>query len=886
MKTFENIKFKWTFRDYQQRVLDNVDIHINDGKVNIVAAPGSGKTILGLELIRRLGNPCLILSPTTTIRQQWGERFEEAFLENENVDDYVSFDLTNVKLITSITYQALHSSMNKVACIDDEEENIDYSDIDILKLIKSNKIKTICLDEAHHLQNEWQKALEKFISMLSKDIKIISLTATPPYDANLVEWRRYTSICGEIDEEIEVPELVKTNTLCPHQDYIYFNYPTQDELLQFKEYTQKAYELIGEVVKMPMIIDLCNTLNATYSEKYDDIYSNAKEYIALLSLFEYAGFTINKKLVRCLVTKNNLPKFTLELGEIALQFLTTSNALSDENKEDLLNLIKENSLYERKEVKLNLNDKLKRKLISSIGKLDSISKIVKSEIESLQDSLRMLVLTDYIKKETVNNIGTDEKFNNISVVSVFETIRRNNPDVNIGILSGTLVVLPESCKEYLKENNITDFTTKRINDTNYCVYNFKGNNRDKVVIVGKIFSLGLVNILVGTKSLLGEGWDAPCINSLILASFVGSFMLSNQMRGRAIRIDKNNPDKVSNIWHLVTIEPEYMFEEKRVNEIASSINTGAEINSCDYDTLKRRFECFVGPHYSNNDIENGIDRVSILTPPFDEHRIDTINSQMLTMSKQRDNLANAWTMSLVKSSKMVNQNEVPKGRKAPSFNYHNVGMLLFFLILQALCVSVMCGAFVVKLDVVSKMLSGSIAFVILTILIFFTLFSVRDVFYHINPTKSIKSYSEALLRTLKNINAVSRKCKLNIKPNDNNSMVNVSLKYGTKQEQTIFNESIKELLSPIENPRYILVKKTFYNKPIYLYSLACPSVIGRKKEYVEEFEWNLRRTSGKYKIIYTRNEGGREVILKCRRTSYITYNSPKLKTKNRVSNYE
>jgi hypothetical protein len=68
--------------------------------------------------------------------------------------------------------------------------------------------------------------------------------------------------------------------------------------------------------------------------------------------------------------------------------------------------------------------------------------------------------------------------------------------------------------------------------------------------------------------------------------------------------------------------------------------------------------------------------------------------------------------------------------------------------------------------------------------------------------------------------------------------------------------------------------------------LACPSVIGRKKEYVEEFEWNLRRTSGKYKIIYTRNEGGREVILKCRRTSYITYNSPKLKTKNRVSNYE
>ena len=885
MKTFDNIEFKWTFRDYQQRVLDNVDNHIKDGRVNIVAAPGSGKTILGLELIRRLGHPCLVLSPTTTIRQQWGERFEEAFLEEENVDDYVSFDLNKVKLITSITYQALHSSMNKVACIDDEE-NIDYSDIDILKLIKSNKIKTICLDEAHHLQNEWQKALEKFISMLSKDIKIISLTATPPYDANVVEWKRYTSICGEIDEEIQVPELVKTNTLCPHQDYIFFNYPTEDELLQFKEYTKKAYALISEIIRMPMIQDLCNNLNETYMERYDEIYSSAKEFIALLSLFEYASFPINKKLIRCLVTKNNLPKFNLEYGEIALQFLTTSSLLVEEHREDLLNLIKQNSLYERKEVKLQLNDKLKRKLISSIGKLDSISKIVTSEIESLQESLRMLVLTDYIKKETVSNIGTQEQFNNISVVSVFETIRRSNPNINIGILSGTLVVLPDSCKEYLKENGINEYTTKRINDTNYCVYNFKGNNRDKVVIVGKMFSLGLINILVGTKSLLGEGWDAPCINSLILASFVGSFMLSNQMRGRAIRIDKNNPDKVSNIWHLVTIEPEYMFEETNINKIATSIDNNREIKSCDYDTLKRRFECFVGPHYSNNDIENGIDRISIITPPFDEQRIDTINTQMLSLSKQRNELANAWDIAVAKSSKMVNQNEVPKDRKAPSFNYHNIGILLFLVILQAICVSIMCGAFIIKLDVISKMLSGSIAFVVLTILLFFTIYSVKDVFYHINPSRSIKSYSEAILRTLKNINIISRKCKLNIKTNDNKSIVNVSLKYGTRQEQNFFNESIKELLSPIENPRYILVKKTFYNKLIYLYSFACPSVIGKKKEYVEEFEWNLRRVSGKHKIIYTRNEKGREIILKCRRKSYISYNSSNLKTKNRVINYE
>ena len=112
---FDNISFKWTFREYQQRVLDNSSRFICDGKVNIVAAPGSGKTILGLELIRRLNNPCIIFSPTTTIRDQWGQRFEESFLDDEStLDDYVSYDFNDIKLINSLTYQALHSAINKI----------------------------------------------------------------------------------------------------------------------------------------------------------------------------------------------------------------------------------------------------------------------------------------------------------------------------------------------------------------------------------------------------------------------------------------------------------------------------------------------------------------------------------------------------------------------------------------------------------------------------------------------------------------------------------------------------------------------------------------------------------------------------------------------------
>ena len=77
---FSRVSFRGSFRSYQQEVLDGADRYLADGRIHIVAAPGSGKTVLGLELIRRTGRPTLILSPSVTVRHQWGERFCELFL--------------------------------------------------------------------------------------------------------------------------------------------------------------------------------------------------------------------------------------------------------------------------------------------------------------------------------------------------------------------------------------------------------------------------------------------------------------------------------------------------------------------------------------------------------------------------------------------------------------------------------------------------------------------------------------------------------------------------------------------------------------------------------------------------------------------------------------
>ena len=74
------LKFKGTWRSYQARVLEHVGKYLADGKIHIVAAPGSGKTTLGIELIRRMNGNALILAPSITIREQWVARIREAFL--------------------------------------------------------------------------------------------------------------------------------------------------------------------------------------------------------------------------------------------------------------------------------------------------------------------------------------------------------------------------------------------------------------------------------------------------------------------------------------------------------------------------------------------------------------------------------------------------------------------------------------------------------------------------------------------------------------------------------------------------------------------------------------------------------------------------------------
>ena len=131
------------------------------------------------------------------------------------------------------------------------------------------------------------------------------------------------------------------------------------------------------------------------------------------------------------------------------------------------------------------------------------------------------------------------------------------------------MIIPTGVKSRLEAifgpDKITFQQVGQLDEKDYVKVRLVGSQHDLVSAVTQLFQEGQIHVVIGTKSLLGEGWDAPCVNSLILASFVGSFMLSNQMRGRAIRIwPENRRRQVAfGIWCRLILRRKTLQEERR-----------------------------------------------------------------------------------------------------------------------------------------------------------------------------------------------------------------------------------------------------------------------------------------------------------------------------------
>ena len=876
------LKFNGTWRNYQKQVLDNFQEYQADGHVHLVAAPGSGKTTIGIELIARFDKPALVLVPTVTIREQWVDRIRQAFLEDEDqVTSLVSQNLKNMKQITIATYQAFHSAMQQVQSQEDNGEVEDFVGFDLLARLKERGVETLCLDECHHLRNEWWKSLEDFRKNYQQ-LQVISLTATPPYDSEPELWDRYLQMCGEIDQEITVPELVKEDTLCPHQDFVYICFPTKEEDKRLEEFEDTKWQYVSQLVLDSDFQELIRSSKVLKGEIFADMLLEDPKYLSAILIYLHSQKLEIPKHLQDLLGAEGLPALNYYWLEVLLQGLLyqTPDWYEDpqETKKKIEAELKSRGLIEKRQVflvKSKANDQI---LNQSLGKLAGIASIFETEYASLGQDLRQLVLADYIRKDFASYLGDDQApITQLGVLPYFETIRRSAQkqglSVPIAVLSGSVVIIPASVKAELQAlipNTSLSFSAiGKLDQGAYLQVGFPSSFKGMVAAVTELFQRGSIQVLVGTKSLLGEGWDAPCVNSLILGSFVGSFMLSNQMRGRAIRVWSGHPEKTSNIWHLVAIKPyrrELFLKEKENEEEVDKDNSYQDLLN-----LTRRMEHFLGLSYKEDTIETGMDRLDFPKAPFKKSKIKAYNQKIKELSKDRTSLRKKWQDSLIVVDKIEIVNEVATdSKRIPLLALADAEKWLRY---SFLLIAVNLLLYLFKTNGIRLAWLTAISLVLLTIAL------VRYFFYK-SPYVRLRQAGEAIRKVMVTAGHLSDdQSRVQVEEDKESFNVFAYLKGGSMRDKELFSKVLGEFFAPVDNQRYLLVaQKAPAGQSKYF---VVPSLFEKRKEEAQLFLDAVVPHLGNYQLVYTRNEVGRKILLEARLKSLANKND-RIITKKKV----
>ena len=873
------LKFNGTWRNYQKQVLDNFQEYQADGHVHLVAAPGSGKTTIGIELIARFDKPALVLVPTVTIREQWVDRIRQAFLEDEDqVTSLVSQNLKDMKQITIATYQAFHSAMQQVQSQEENGETVDFGGFDLIASLKEQGVETLCLDECHHLRNEWWKSLEDFRKNYQQ-LKVISLTATPPYDSEPELWDRYLQMCGEIDQEITVPELVKEDTLCPHQDFVYICFPTKEEDKRLEKFEDTKWQYVSQLVVNPDFQELIRSSKVLKEEISADMLLENPKYLSALLIYLQAQKMEIPKHLRDLLGAEGLPALNYYWIEVLLQGLLyqTPDWYEDpqETKKKIEAELKSRGLIEKRQVflvKSKANDQI---LNQSLGKLSGIADIFATEYASLGKDLRQLVLADYIRKDFANYLGDDQApITQLGVLPYFETIRRSAQkqglSVPIAVLSGSVVIIPAIVKAELEalipNTSLTFSAIGKLDQGTYLQVGFPSSFKGMVAAVTELFQRGSIQVLVGTKSLLGEGWDAPCVNSLILGSFVGSFMLSNQMRGRAIRIWPGHPDKTSNIWHLVAIKPYKNPVFSKEDQEEQDLNPYQDLQ-----TLARRMDHFLGLSYKEDTIETGLDRLDFPEFPFKKKKLEDYNEKIMELSKDRASLRKKWQEALVVADKLEIVNEVATDRKQiPLLTLIDAEKWVRY---SFLLIAVNLLLYLFKTNGIRLAWLTTISLVLLTIAL------VRYFFYK-SPYVRLRQVGEGIRNAMLKMGHLSDdQSRVQVEEDKDSYRVFAYLKGGSMRDKELFSQTLGEFFAPVDNQRYLLVaKKVPAGQSKYF---VVPSLFEKRKEEAQLFLDAVAPQLGDYQLVYTRNEAGRKILLEARLKSLANKND-RLITKKKV----
>lgn len=637
MARLNDLGFRGEFRKYQRIVLDVLEPRLQaDARepLHIVAPPGAGKTIVGIELIRRLGDKAVVFAPTTTIQHQWvaklslfGADPSDSQLATTNASVDADMRVYTYQLISAPREADEHlreagrqrwvaelcdgglaqteeRALARIAELEANNRSAYRRDLarhttaakrqllheptpDLERLLHPNArrlvddlvaagVRTVVLDECHHLLDYWAVVLSYLISRLDRP-QVIGLTATLPSLDDGREYENYTSLLGDIDFEVPTPAVIREGNLAPHRDLVYFVTPTPQEsayLEQIQGFLDAALARLWAHPRfVPWLLDGAIGTGDDPSARWQDLLRSRADFAvaALRHLVKHGaapppGVEVPAE-AREQPTFDDIVMLSSTFGLLELK------PSDDESDHETFAAVRRSLLP----FGITVTERGARQqrspgdlvLAYSAAKAMAASDILRREAADLGDRFRALVLTDF---ETSGSraAGTGLDADSGSCREVFTTLVATDPDgINPIMVTGRTVwidadhgpALLEALNEILERRG-SAVRCEAVPTPDPRILEIRASSgtwgaATYVAAITEAFERGIIRCLVGTRGLFAEGWDALTLNTLVDLTSITTSTTTQQLRGRSGRLDPAWPDKVAHDWDVICVAQDY-----------------------------------------------------------------------------------------------------------------------------------------------------------------------------------------------------------------------------------------------------------------------------------------------------------------------------------------
>ncbi|MEE2039870.1 DEAD/DEAH box helicase family protein [Nocardiopsis sp. CT-R113] len=635
------------FRPYQRTALDTVGARWAEGRRRtwIVLPPGSGKTLVGLEAARRLGRRTVVLVPNTAIQGQWTAHWE-AFDRPDGCSAGHGRDLADD--VNVLTYQSL--AVFDPDAETDEEGRTTASPRDrlhangraLVDALHGAGPLTVLLDECHHLLQVWGRLLAEILDELP-DAHVIGLTGTPAASLTGTEKALVDRLFGAPVTGASIPALVRDGYLAPFAELAYVTRPTDTERGYLAEQGTRFAEICTELLTPGFAdTDFLPWVDARFVDRSTDdggrlpwsrLASGEPALTDAVLRLHHAGLCALPDGARLLEEHRHPPRaedWTALIGDYARHCLTGSGR-DRAARERLRSALPSVGYHLTRHGVRTGTSPVDRVLARSDAKSHATVEIVAAERDAVGSRLRALVLCDHERAGarapvSLRGVLADDAGSAWLQLSVLAADPRTAGLDPVLVTGRTVAMAPLTAAAFL------DFARAETPDTDLSAREADGlhvvegawSPRTWVGVVTRFFESGGSQVLVGTRALLGEGWDARGVNTVVDLTTATTPTAVVQSRGRALRLDPSWPEKTAHTWTVVCVSHEH------------------PRGAADWSRFVRKHQGYLGAA-ADGAVMSGVAHVdpafSPYEPPDDP---GAVNTRMIARAARRDETRERW----------------------------------------------------------------------------------------------------------------------------------------------------------------------------------------------------------------------------------------------------